>query len=184
MTADHRDDDPRRRYPMLHRPERWEWAATTTMAFSTHLPDDAVVVSTHVVGFTGGDVLLCRGEGPDDWFLPGGTRERGETAEDSLVRELLEEAGARLTGPFHGVGAHAGVSEAPAPCRPHLAHPFAAWLWGWGEVEVVAPPSVPEDGERVTEVATFPLAAAQERLAATAAWGPELLALAADLRRS
>ncbi|WP_187279756.1 hypothetical protein [Quadrisphaera setariae] len=47
----------------------------------------------------------------------------------------------------------------------------------------MAPPSVPDDGERVTEVATFPLAAAQERLAATAAWGPELLAPAADLRR-
>ncbi|TXR55434.1 NUDIX domain-containing protein [Quadrisphaera setariae] len=109
MTADHRDDDPRRRYPLLHRSERWEWAATT-MTSSTHLPDDAVVVSTHVVGFTGGDVLLCRGEGPDDRFLPGGTHERGETVEDSLVRELLEEGGGARALPTSSPPALRGVA--------------------------------------------------------------------------
>ena len=37
------------RYPLLHRPDRWEWAAIT-MTFTTQLPPDHLVASTHVVG--------------------------------------------------------------------------------------------------------------------------------------
>ena len=170
------------RYPLLHRPDRWAWASIT-MTFSTRLPPDALVASTHVVGFVGEEVLLCRDDRVDVWFLPGGTREPGEAVDASLARELGEEAGARLRGPFHRLGAHVGVSDAAEPYRPHLPHPAKAWLWGWADVEVVGPPTNPADGEQVTEVATFPLDEAVRLAATDFPWGGELVRLAAEQRR-
>lgn len=170
-----------RRYPLLHRPDRWEWASIT-MTFSTQLPPDELVASTHVVGFVGEEVLLCRDGRAGIWFLPGGTREPGESVDQSLVRELREEAGARLLGPFHRLGAHLGVSDAADPYRPHLPHPHKAWLWGWADVEVVSPPTNPADGEQVLEVRTFGLAEAVRRATSDYLWGGELVALAAEQR--
>ena len=124
--------DPTAPYQLLHRPVRWEWASIT-MHFKRELPRDDLVSSTHVVAFVGEEVILCRDQRPDVWFLPGGTREPGESVTASLERELLEEAGARLLGDFHPIGAHVGVSDADQPYRPHLPHPEKAWLWGWAQ---------------------------------------------------
>ncbi len=48
-----------------------------------------------------GRVLLVRHsyQSPGKWMLPGGGMARGERAEVAAVRELLEEAGCRLTEP-------------------------------------------------------------------------------------
>lgn len=41
-----------------------------------------------------GHVLLQQAEGTDIWFVPGGRAELGETAEDGLRREMIEELNA------------------------------------------------------------------------------------------
>lgn len=173
--------DPAARYPLLYRPDRWEWASIT-MSFSANLPPDELITSTHVIGFVGDQVLLCRHEGTDVWFLPGGTREPGESVDHSLARELREEAGAQLLGPFHRLGAHLGISDAPHPYRPHLPHPEKAWLWGWAEVAVVGSPTNPADGEQVAEVRTFGLTEAIRLAVSDNRWSGELIEMAAEQR--
>ena len=40
-----------------------------------------------------GKFLLCRGKGNSNWFFPGGHIEEGESAPESLTREIMEEIG-------------------------------------------------------------------------------------------
>lgn len=77
-----------------------------------------------------GRVLLIEHTYTHGWFLPGGGVERGETAEQSLERELVEEAGVRLTGRARLVSVHSNeayhrgdhvlvyLCEAWEPCPP------------------------------------------------------------------
>ncbi len=51
--------------------------------------------SAHAVVFTGRSVLLVR-EAGGDWHFPGGRTDPGETLEQALAREMMEEAGATL----------------------------------------------------------------------------------------
>lgn len=77
----------------------------------------------HVVAVTPQrTVLVCR-SAQGERFLPGGTREPGESPTDLVRRELLEEAGAVPTGPLLPFSAHQAVSHSDGPHRSHLPHP-------------------------------------------------------------
>lgn len=77
-----------------------------------------------------GRVLLIEHTYVHGWHLPGGGVEKAETAQTALERELVEEAGVRLTGPATLVGIHSNHAHHPndhvltylcpewEPCRP------------------------------------------------------------------
>lgn len=72
-----------------------------------------------------GQVMLVEHTYTHGWFLPGGGVERGETAENALARELVEEAGVRLTEPPRLVSFHS--NEANYPGDHLLVYRVEAW---------------------------------------------------------
>jgi 8-oxo-dGTP diphosphatase len=116
---------------------------------------DYLVSRLHLVAVTpNAQVVVCRSE--QGWrFLPGGTRELGESLHDLARRELLEEAGALLRGEPRYFASHVADSAREHPYRPHLPHPRAYWSYAVTDVDVVGAPTNPPDGEHVVEVLTL-----------------------------
>ncbi len=52
---------------------------------------DELIIKAHAVCIQDGKMLLVYGEKPDFWCIPGGTREDGESIEQTLLREIQEE---------------------------------------------------------------------------------------------
>jgi 8-oxo-dGTP diphosphatase len=89
--------------------------------------------------------LLIRRGDTGDWALPGGTLEWGETIREALVRELAEEAGARV----ESFGDLAGVySRSDRDVRFHAVTVVV-------QVEVSPPERPPENPLEIREVALF-----------------------------
>ena len=110
-----------------------------------------------------GEVVVCRSA--EGWrFLPGGTREEGETLTELARRELMEEAGATLVGDLHHFSAHEVDSEREQPYRPHFPHPRSYWAYAVARVEITGEPLNPPDGEEIVEVLTLPVREAADYL--------------------
>jgi 8-oxo-dGTP diphosphatase len=124
--------------------------------FTTSAVPNELVARLHLVAMTPQrHAIVCRSI--QGWrFLPGGTREEGETLLQLASRELMEEAGARITGDVEVFASHVADSVREAPYRPHLPHPRAYWAYGLIEAEIVGPPTNPRGGEQVVEVLTLP----------------------------
>jgi 8-oxo-dGTP diphosphatase len=142
------------RFPGLFREQYADYAGARLRFTTTAVPQE-LVSRLHLVAVTpAAEVIVCRIE--EGWrFLPGGTREPGESLTDLARRELMEEAGARLESPPRYFAAHIADSLRPEPYRPHLPHPRAYWAYAVAQAQVIADPVNPPDGEQVVEVRTL-----------------------------
>lgn len=141
-------------FPDLFAPNYVDYAGCRLGFTVDPVPAD-LVSRLHLIARTPqGELIVCRSV--QGWrFLPGGTREPGETVPELARRELMEEAGAQLTSEPHIFAAHVADSERDGPYRPHLPHPRAYWAYGIADAQIVTKPTNPPDGEQVVEVLTL-----------------------------
>lgn len=152
---------PEEQYPDLFAPARWGSVAVQFVRLDEPPPAE-LIANVNIAAYTaGGWLLLELTSGL--WEIPGGTREPGESWQDALMRELLEETGARLVT-RRVIGAWACVSSAERPYRPHLPHPRFFRCVLLGQALPVGRPQRPPGGEDVKAVHELRLAEVVERL--------------------
>ncbi|HEX2092628.1 MAG TPA: NUDIX domain-containing protein [Longimicrobiaceae bacterium] len=121
---------------------------------SQEAPPDEYVTSVRCVVFKGDDVLVMR-DAEGRHLLPGGQREPGETLDETLRRELLEETGWMIDTPLpigfvhlHHLG----------PRPPDFESAYPDFLWAIYTAEaVVFEPGVKLSDEGELEATFHPL---------------------------
>jgi putative hydrolase of HD superfamily len=79
---------------VTHEKERYDLHHVDTNNFD-ELQDD-LKLKAHAVCLCGGKMLLVNHPEWDIWSIPGGTREKGESIEKTLIREIMEETNCRV----------------------------------------------------------------------------------------
>src|SRR5437660_3397619 len=117
--------------------EHHHWASgrITRMASSREYPERPVVGIGGVVIDQGRTLLIRRGSEPllGEWSIPGGTLELGESLQEGVVRELLEETGIEvrvldLIEVFDRVFPEDGAIGAEAKRKPRFHFVIADYL--------------------------------------------------------
>jgi 8-oxo-dGTP diphosphatase len=105
------------------------------MASSREYPERPVVGIGGVIIEDGRTLLIRRGSEPlrGEWSIPGGTLELGETLEEGVARELLEETGivvrvVELIEVFDRIYPDDRSIEAPAHRKPRFHYVIVDYL--------------------------------------------------------
>ncbi len=119
------------------------WKLTKEVA--RHLLRRPVVGIAALARTADGGIVLIRRSDSGAWALPGGTLEWGETLRVAIERELLEEAGTRLTSLGEVLGVYSDPSRDP---RFHAVTIVVA-------ASVAAPSQPPDNPLEILEVRAF-----------------------------
>lgn len=149
-------------YPHLFQPGDWG-GISARFEQTDVLPPAHTIANISVVPFIGDRIVMIHTQA-GYYDFPGGTLEPDETYRQTIERELLEEAGARLIpDTLRLIGNWQCHSSHPKPYRAHLPHPDFVRLAAFAEVELVQQPSNPDGGEQVIDVLTLPVDEAFQR---------------------
>jgi 8-oxo-dGTP diphosphatase len=140
----------RTQFPGLFTPVHWGPVEAVFIPSRT-FPHRSLIGNVNIIPFVGINAVVLRvADGRPE--IPGGTLEPGEDYLSALRRELIEEAGARLQS-FTLLGAWRCRTSAGEPYRPHLPFPDFYRVGGYGDVALDGPPTNPDGGEQIAEVA-------------------------------
>ena len=150
-------------YPALFAPITWPDGPIHVQFEIGAPPSEHLISNVNAVPCTRAGQWIVIQLADGSWEIPGGTVEENEAPYDALVREVLEEAGARVQSAQY-LGALKMHSLAEQPFRPHLPHPISYRAVYLCQVELVGPPQIPESGgEQVVAVQPLSLAEAVAR---------------------
>lgn len=152
-------------YPNLC--QTYDWGKVVShFAISGELPAEQLISNVNIVPFIDDKCVIIR---LDDgkWEMPGGTLEANEDYATAIKRELMEEAGAKLTSSFTVIGAWKFISSTEKPYKPHLPHPIYYRVVGYGDVQLVSAPLIPDDGEKVAAVVAVSIEEAKRHFSET-----------------
>lgn len=127
----------KKRYPNLFQTNVWGQAISQ---FDVDLPPEPLISNVNIVPFLDDEKCILIRLDNGNWEMPGETLEPDEHYQSALMRELMEEAGARLVSPFIVFGAWRFVSSTARPYRPHLRIPFTIERWGTVTLNLCPPP--------------------------------------------
>lgn len=100
-------------------------------------PPVANTSTAHCLAFDGYDLVLAL-HTSRDWTIPGGHLEPGESPEDAMHREALEEAGITVTDPIlfahEEINPHDGIAADPKYAVPAFQVFYVARLVRQGEI--------------------------------------------------
>jgi 8-oxo-dGTP pyrophosphatase MutT (NUDIX family) len=144
-------------------------------------PEEGMIANVRCAAFVGERVVVIDTAEFGLSAFPGGTLEPGESWQQALARELLEEAGARTHG-IEVIGRLRFHSGADTAYRPDLPFPDFQQVVTIADVEIVGAPTGAPTGEHIRAVELIPVAEAIERLRGDHAFEADLLGYAAALR--
>jgi len=132
-------------FPYLFGEHVWSWGPVKTV-FEPGEPPLGLLSNVNIVPFDQTGWLIVRQD--IGWGIVGGTLEPGETYQETLRRELIEEAGCELLN-FKVFGALRMEFLTEKPYRPHLPFPISYRLLCVGEVRRKTSPTNPDNGEKL-----------------------------------
>lgn len=146
-------------YPQLFAP-RSSVSHRYTVAFSLfdEPPEPDLIANVALVPRAGDRFVAVDIEGRG-WTLPAGTLEPGESPDEGLRREVMEEAGAEILE-AKLIGGWEVRVEGDTPLRPQVPHPRFYRLLHTGDVSLTGHPEPVEDGETILEVRAVSLSEA------------------------
>ena len=101
------------------------------------LPPAANISTAHCLAFDGDELVLAL-HASRGWTIPGGHLGRGESAEEAMYREALEEAGITVANPIlfahEEIDPHDGVAADPRYPVPSFQVFYVARLVAMGEI--------------------------------------------------
>lgn len=143
-------------FPALFTPTQWFGNTDVQFTLLSEPPENTLIANINIIPRIEDKWLILRTEA-GTWEIPGGTREPNESLLETLQRELLEEAGAKISNKIIPIGAWKCYCHAGKPYRPHTPHPVYYRYVVTAEVEIIGKPTNPQDGEQMISVEALTL---------------------------